>query len=230
MSRTRQARLRPLCDLPPDTLLVSEIFASIQGESTYAGRPCGFVRVTGCNLRCTYCDTTYAYEGGARLSVDAVMSRLSALGLPLIEVTGGEPLLQPAVPVLLSRLCDAGLTVLLETNGSLELAAVDPRVVKIVDLKAPSSGEARRNRMQNLERLAKTDELKLVLAGRGDYEWARRLVREHRLDERCTVLFGAVHGALAPELLAAWILEDRLPVRLQLQLHKILYGARQRGV
>ena len=223
-------RLRPLDGLPPDTLLVSELFQSIQGESSFAGRPCTFVRTTGCNLRCAWCDTTYAFEAGERMTVPEILAKVAQLGWPLVEVTGGEPLVQPAAPELLRRLCDAGYTVLLETNGSIDIQAVDPRVVRVMDLKTPSSGEARANRDANLESLRPHDELKIVIGDRGDYEWARDQVRRRRLDACCTVLMSSVKGALAPEDLASWILEDHLPVRLQVQLHKILWGSERRGV
>jgi 7-carboxy-7-deazaguanine synthase len=230
LSADNDKRLTVLHGLPATSLLVNEIFASIQGESTYAGRPCTFVRTTACNLRCRWCDTTYAFTEGVRHSIDEVLEKVAAFGWPLVEVTGGEPLAQRAVPSLLTRLCDAGYTVLLETSGSLDVACVDPRVVKIVDLKAPSSGEERANRYQNLEHLSSRDELKLILADRRDYEWARDEVRCRRLNERCTVLLGPVTGELEAGALAAWILEDGLPVRLQLQLQTIIWGPGRRGV
>jgi 7-carboxy-7-deazaguanine synthase len=215
---------------PPTSLLVSEIFASIQGESSYAGRPCVFVRTSGCNLRCSYCDTRYAYEGGTLYSEEEILGRVKAFGLPLVEVTGGEPLMQPGVPALLVRLCDEGYTVLLETNGSLDITSVDPRVIRIVDMKSPSSGEASANREANLAALSAKDEVKLVLGSRADYEWAKALIARQALAGRCTVLLGAVFGQLAPEQLAAWILADKLPVRMQLQLHKIIWPSETRGV
>ena len=230
MAGENDKRLSPLSGLAEGSLLVSEIFASIQGESTYAGQPCTFVRTACCNLRCRYCDTTYAFAAGEPMGLNDIVARVTALAWPLVEVTGGEPLVQKATPALLSRLCDAGLNVLLETSGSIDVAAVDPRVVKIVDLKTPSSGEQRANRWANLELLSTRDELKLVIADRRDYEWAREEVRRRRLHERCTVLFGPVFGELAADDLAGWILEDGLPVRLQLQLHKIIWGAERRGV
>jgi len=219
-----------LSDLAADTLLVNEIFASIQGESTHAGRPCTFVRLTACNLRCGYCDTTYAFMKGKRSSVAQVVAEVQRLGLPLVELTGGEPMLQPATPVLLTTLCDAGFEVLLETNGSVALAAVDRRVKKIIDWKAPSSGEAVMNLDANIAQLLPHDEVKFVLASRADYDWARAEVARLPMVERGTVVFGPVFGALSPRDLAAWLVADRLPVRMQLQLHKLIWDPRARGV
>lgn len=226
----RAKRLRPLGDVPAGSLLVHEIYASIQGESTYAGLPCAFVRTTGCNLRCSYCDTPHAFSEGQAMSVDDVLTRVKALGPRLVEVTGGEPLLQPAVLTLLTRLCDEGYEALLETGGSLDIGPVDQRVARIVDFKAPSSGEVQANLWSNVKELRPHDEVKLVVGSREDYEWARNVVRDHHLHEVCTVLVGAVWGKLAPSQLAAWILEDRLPVRMQLQLHKLVWDADARGV
>lgn len=223
-------RLRLLEGLGTAKLRVAEIFASIQGESTYAGLPCAFLRLTGCNLRCSYCDTRYAYEGGAVMEVGEARQRLLRFGTALVEVTGGEPLLQPAVPQLLTSLCDAGRTVLLETNGSLDISAVDPRVAVILDVKSPSSGEVGANLESNLALLRPQHQVKLVLADRRDYEWARAEVQRHDLTRRTPVLFSPVHGALEPAELARWILEDGLPVRLQLQLHKLLWDPTARGV
>jgi 7-carboxy-7-deazaguanine synthase len=225
-----QERLVPLGALGPGELLVNEIFASLQGESTWAGVPCVFVRTTGCNLRCSFCDTRYAYSAGEVMSVAAVAARVESFGLPLVEVTGGEPLAQSAVPRLLSTLVEAGHRVLLETSGSLDLRSVDPRVVKIVDLKTPSSGEVDATCWQNLDVLSPHDELKLVIGDRSDYEWARAQVRERNLAGRCVVLFSPVWAGVPLPELAAWILADRLPVRLQLQLHKVIWGPAARGV
>jgi 7-carboxy-7-deazaguanine synthase len=217
--------------LPPtERLRVNEIFYSLQGESTLAGRPCVLVRLTGCQMRCRWCDTEHAFYEGEWLSVDAVVERVRAFGCPLAEVTGGEPLLQPGALTLLERLCDSGLEVLLETGGGLDIGAVDRRVRRIVDVKCPGSGEAERNRWQNLDDLRPTDEVKFVLADRADYEWARCLLAERPLYERCPVCFSPVFASLRPADLAAWVLEDRLPVRVQLQLHKLLWGADTRGV
>jgi 7-carboxy-7-deazaguanine synthase len=210
--------------------VVNEVYASVQGESTYAGLPCVFVRLTGCNLRCVWCDTAYAFHEGKRRTVDGVAQEVLGFGLPLVEITGGEPLLQPGVHRLMAMLADAGLTVLLETSGSLDIARVDPRVVRIVDVKCPGSGEAAQNRWENLAHLRPRDELKFVLAGREDYEWARAQVRERGLAERATVLFGPAWGALEPRRLVEWILADRLPVRFQLQQHKYVWPPETRGV
>jgi 7-carboxy-7-deazaguanine synthase len=209
---------------------VTEIFLSIQGESSFAGRPCAFVRLTECNLRCVWCDTAYAFSGGVEMSIDEVVDRVGAFGVPLVEVTGGEPLLQEEALPLMARLADLGFTVLLETGGSLPVARVDPRVVKIVDLKCPGSGESEANLWENLEWIRPPDEIKFVVAGRSDYEWARGVIRERALDRKAALLMSPVHGAVDLEALAGWILEDRLPVRLQLQMHKQIFGADRRGV
>ncbi|MCB9544673.1 MAG: radical SAM protein [Myxococcales bacterium] len=212
-------------------LKITETFFSIQGESTFAGRPSAFVRLTGCDLRCTWCDSTYTFTGGGWRTIDEIMSEIEAFGADLVCVTGGEPLLQKAVHPLMERLLDAGLTVTLETGGHRDVSGVDPRVHRIVDLKAPASGEVEKNHWPNLAVLGRRDEVKCVLADRADYEWARAIVREHALATRvAAILFSPVHGRLAGDTLAAWVLEDRLPVRLQLQLHKYLWGADARGV
>ncbi len=212
-------------------LRITEIFHSIQGESTFAGRPSVFVRLTGCDLRCAWCDSAYTFTGGEWHTVDALLERVLAYGTPLVCVTGGEPLLQPDVHPLMTRLADAGLTVTLETGGQRDVGAVDPRVHRIVDLKPPGSGEVARNRVENLPLLNGRDEIKCVLVDRADYDWAREQVQRHGLAERVGAIhFSPVHGRLAPVDLATWILEDRLPVRLQLQLHKYLWGPDARGV
>lgn len=213
------------------TLLVNELYRSIQGESTWAGLPCAFVRLTGCPLRCVWCDTEYAFTGGRRLSIEEILSEIAYMDVPLVEVTGGEPLAQPGCLPLLKALCDAGFTVLLETSGALDVAPVDPRVVKIMDLKCPGSGEVEANRWENLDHLGPRDEIKFVLADRRDYEWARDVIRDRRLaDSGRPLLFSPVHASLNPADLAAWILEDALPVRLQLQLHKYLWPDKTKGV
>jgi 7-carboxy-7-deazaguanine synthase len=218
-------------DGPVPRLKIHEIFHSIQGESTHAGRPCTFVRLTGCQMRCVWCDTDYAFYEGGWMTLDEIVARVAAIGCPLVEVTGGEPLLQPAVHPLMSRLCDAGYEVLLETGGGLDIAAVDPRVRRIVDVKCPASGEAENNRWENLEHLRPGDELKFVLADASDYAWAARGVGERRLAELgIPIHFSPVWGALDPAELAGWILRDRLPVRLGLQQHKLLWGTAARGV
>jgi 7-carboxy-7-deazaguanine synthase len=215
----------------PDTLVVHEIYASIQGESSWAGIPCTFVRLTGCNLRCSWCDTTHAFKGGTRLARSEVLARALATETQLVELTGGEPLLQPGAIPLLRELADAGRTVLLETSGERDVSAVDPRVHKIVDLKAPGSGEHLRNRWSNLEHLTARDEIKIVLASRADYEWARDVLRERGVAERVGhVLLSCVFGAVAPRDVVAWMLEDRLPARFQLQMHKHVWPADATGV
>ena len=205
-------------------LRITEIFASLQGESTRVGLPTVFVRLTGCPLRCTWCDTAYAFSGGETRTLDDILAEVAGHGLRHVCVTGGEPLAQKGCLALLAALCDAGHDVSLETSGALDIAGVDPRVSRIVDLKAPGSGELARNRWENLALLNARDELKFVLADATDYDWARRQIAEHRLAERCTVLLSPVAGALDPADLAGWIVRDRLPVRFQLQLHKILWN------
>lgn len=207
-----------------ELLRVSEIFASLQGESTTVGVPTVFVRLTGCPLRCRWCDTTYAFRGGERLTIDEILARVSDLGLPEVCVTGGEPLAQAACRELLATLADAGHRVSLETSGALSIAGLDPRVRCVMDLKAPGSGEADKNLWDNLDHLRPHDEVKFVLAGRADYDWAKDVLERHGLARRATVLFSPVAGELAPSTLADWIVTDRLPVRFQLQLHKILWG------
>jgi 7-carboxy-7-deazaguanine synthase len=214
-----------------DTLVVHEIYRSVQGESTFAGLPCAFVRLTGCNLRCTWCDTPQAFYGGTRLRRADVLAQALELGTPLVELTGGEPLLQPGAFVLLGELCDAGRTVLVETSGEADVSRVDPRVHKIMDLKAPGSGESHRNRWSNLEHIGPGDEIKFVLADRADYEWMRATVRERGLAGRGVALLAStVWGKLAARELVAWVLEDALPVRVQVQLHKVIWGAEAQGV
>jgi 7-carboxy-7-deazaguanine synthase len=238
------------------TLLVHEIYLSLQGESTFAGLPCVFVRLTGCDLRCSYCDTAYAFRGGAVQPVEAVVARVAELAsgfagparLPLVELTGGEPLLQKGSLPLMRELCDAGFTVLIETSGAHDIGGIDPRVRRIVDLKCPGSGESEKVRWQNIPLLKGTDEIKFVLCSREDYEWARTTVATHRLNEICPVLFSwaapltaaqsdpslkplpAGHHPADRRQLAEWIIRDRLPVRFQLQLHKFIWPADERGV
>jgi 7-carboxy-7-deazaguanine synthase len=212
-------------------LKIHEIFHSIQGESTHAGRPCTFVRLTGCQMRCVWCDTDYAFYEGGWLTLDGIVERVRALGCELVEITGGEPLLQPSVHPLMSRLCDDGFEVLLETGGGLDIGGVDARVRRIVDVKCPGSGEAAHNRWENLALLRAGDELKFVLAGEEDYAWAKDVIEERGLARPgLPILFAPVWGALEPRRLAEWILRDGLPVRLNLQQHKILWGAETRGV
>lgn len=215
------------------TLRVSEIFFSLQGESTRAGLPTVFVRLTGCPLRCEWCDTAYAFTGGEALTFDEILARVAAYDCRTVCVTGGEPLAQPNCLPLLTALCDAGHSVSLETSGALDIAAVDPRVARIMDLKAPDSGESAKNRWENLGCLTSHDEIKIVIASRTDYEWGRALVRgegresacaTRRLTDLCPVLLSPAWEKLPPADLAQWILDDHLPVRFQLQLHKILWG------
>lgn len=213
-----------------DRLRVNEIFHSVQGEGTRIGRRCAFIRLTGCHLRCTWCDTQYAFHEGAWMTLDEILERVRAYRCPLVEVTGGEPLLQPAVQPLLTRLADEYETVLLETGGAVSIAPVDPRIVRIMDIKCPGSGEAHRNNWSNIDRLTPRDEVKFVLADRGDYDWARDILARHDLTQRCPVLLSPVHDALAPPDLARWVLEDRLDVRVGLQLHKLIWPSQTRGV
>jgi 7-carboxy-7-deazaguanine synthase len=206
-----------------NSLRVTEIFHSIQGESSRVGLPTVFVRLTGCPLRCVWCDTDYAFSGGESLTLADILQRVAAFDCKTICVTGGEPLAQKNCLPLLAALCDAGYSVSLETSGALDIGDVDPRVTRIVDLKAPGSGEAAKNRWENLDLLTAGDELKFVLASREDYDWAVSACRQRRLFDRCPVLFAPVQGQLDPAQLAQWILDDRLPVRFQLQLHKVLW-------
>jgi len=205
-------------------LRVTEIFYSLQGEGLSTGEPTVFIRLTGCPLRCGYCDTTYAFQGGEWMTLERILERLSAHDCPLVCVTGGEPLAQPDTLVLLERLCDAGYHVSLETSGALDIAQVDPRVVKVVDVKTPGSGEDQRNRLENLDHLTKRDQLKFVICDQEDYRWARRLLDTYQPHHRCTVLFSPAAPQMNPTRLAEWILKDQLPVRLQLQLHKLIWG------
>lgn len=212
-------------------LTVNEIFYSIQGESTRAGRPCVFVRLTACDLRCSWCDTPYAFHEGGKRSVDDVVAAVEAYACPLVEITGGEPLLQEDVYPLIDRLMALDLTVLLETGGHRSIARVPAAVVKIVDVKCPGSGEALRNDWSNLARLAPHDEVKFVVRDRADYEFARRVIAEHDLAPRAgEILLSPVHGVLDAKSIAEWILEDHLPVRLQLQVHKYIWSPETRGV
>lgn len=214
-----------------ETIRIHEIYASIQGESTFAGLPCTFVRLSRCNLRCRWCDTPQAFEGGNEMSRTDVLDKALSFGTPLVEVTGGEPLLQAGAVPLLRELCDAGRTVLLETSGERDISEVDPRVHRIVDFKAPGSDESHRNRWENVEHLTPRDEVKIVLADRADYEWAKAVIQEHCLADRVhAVLLSPVWGELDPKELVQWVLEDRLPARVQLQMHKVIWGADAEGV
>lgn len=209
---------------------VTEIFHSVQGESTFAGLPCVFVRLTGCPLRCSWCDTEYAFFGGTDRSIDDVLNAVRPYGCGLVEVTGGEPLAQPDTPTLLRRLCEEGFTVLLETSGAVDTTVVDRSVRIILDVKCPGSGMTERMYWPNVERLRPQDEVKFVIQDRSDYEWAKSILDRFRLTDRCPVLFSPVFGALDPRQLAEWLLADRLPVRFQLQLHKHIWTPDLRGV
>ncbi len=212
-------------------LTVNEIFYSVQGESTHAGLPCVFVRLTACDLRCSWCDTPYAFTEGRKMAVDEVVDAVEGHGCPLVEITGGEPLLQDDVYPLMQRLLDRGLTVLLETGGHRSIARVPAGVLRIVDMKCPGSGESAANDWSNLAHLTARDEVKFVLKDRADYEWARDVLRQHDLASRGgAVLFSPVHGVLEPAALSAWVLADRLPVRVQLQVHKYIWSPETRGV
>lgn len=233
--------------MKPTTLMINELFFSIQGESTWSGKPCVFVRLMGCHLRCAYCDTEYAFHEGARRTVDDVMAEVERLGggveaCDLVEVTGGEPLLQPGVHELMGRLCDKGYTVLVETSGACDISKCDERVIRIMDLKTPGSGEVERNDWGNIERLRADDEVKFVLCSREDYEWAREVVREHGLDQRVRAVLFSAAATMAPgkeiagveglalREMVEWVLADRLPVRVQTQLHKLIWDPMARGV
>lgn len=213
-----------------ETLTVNEIFFSIQGEGDRMGWPCIFIRLSFCNLRCSWCDSTYTFYEGASMTQQDVMDTISEYPCKLVEVTGGEPLMQKGCLPLLTRLCDDGYEVMLETSGSLDVTPVDPRVKRIMDLKPPGSGMVARNRMANLDVLNERDEVKMVLRDRHDYEWAKQQIEAHAITARCPVLLSPVFGDLEPRDLAEWILDDGLPVRMQLQLHKFIWDPKMRGV
>jgi 7-carboxy-7-deazaguanine synthase len=213
------------------TLTINEIYHSIQGESTWAGEPCVFVRLTFCDLRCTYCDTEYAFYEGKKQTLGEIVDAVAALQCPLVEITGGEPLLQKNVLPLMTMLADAGHTILLETSGAHDISAVDERVHRIMDLKTPGSGECERNLFSNIERLTQRDEVKFVIGSREDYEWSREQVKGHALAQRCrAVLFSPIFGRIDPREIVEWILTDKLPVRFQLQMHKFIWTPTKRGV
>ena len=213
------------------TVRLTEIYKSVQGESTWAGLPCIFVRLSGCPLRCVWCDTEYAFYGGDKISVEDVVRKCGELDCPLVEITGGEPLAQPACVDLAAALLGEGYTVLIETSGSLPIGVLPDGVVTIMDLKCPDSGECEKNDWSNIDALSPKDEVKFVIASRRDYEWSRDIVREHALNERCNaVLFSPVFDAISPADLVQWILDDRLDVRFQLQLHKFVWPPDERGV
>jgi len=209
---------------------ITEIFHSIQGESSYVGQPCVFVRLTGCPLRCTWCDTEYSFYGGTEISLEEILTKVKSYGCPLVEVTGGEPLAQPEAIPLIARLCDAGYRVLIETSGAIDIAPVDERAHVILDVKCPGSGMTDRMHWANLSRLTMKDEAKFVLIDRKDYDWARNVIAQYDLVNRCALLMSPVFGSLEPRLLVEWVLADRLPVRFQMQVHKLIWAPDMRGV
>lgn len=211
-------------------LIINEIFHSIQGESSHAGRPCVFVRLAYCNLRCSYCDTEYAFHEGTSRGVDEIVQSVRDYRCNLVEITGGEPLMQEGVLELMTVLCDEGLEVLLETGGSLDISRVDPRVKRIVDIKCPGSGMMKRNLWSNMEFLRPSDEVKFVIGSREDYDWSVAVISTYDLLERCAVLMSVVFGKLEPVMLAEWILESKLPVRFQMQMHKYIWAPETKGV
>ncbi len=215
---------------PATELVINEIYASVQGESSYAGWPCVFVRLTGCNLRCTYCDSEFAFYDGGRRSIASVIDEVRAHNIPLVEITGGEPLLQKACVPLAQALLDAGLTVLVETSGERPIGMLPEGVIRIMDIKCPSSGECERNNWDNIGHLTAMDEVKFVLGNRADYDWMREIMATHQLTDRCPVLVSTVYGQLEPKTVVEWILADRLPVRFQLQMHKYVWDPSARGV
>ena len=237
-SSTLEQRLSPLVNKPAGQLLIHEIYRSIQGESTFAGLPCVFVRLAACDARCVWCDTPHAFNQGSLASIDDVLSRVLEYRCPLVEITGGEPLLQQEVFLLMTRLADRGLTVLLETSGAHDLGPVDPRVHIIMDLKCPDSGESAGNRWSNLDLLKPTDQIKFVVASKADFDWTVRTIRAYDLDRRFTLLLSPVFSAppnskaptIQPAELAQWLLESGVPARLQLQLHKLIWDPQARGV
>ena len=221
----------PEPDQNEGVLTINEIYESIQGESSWAGERCVFVRLTFCNLRCSYCDTEYAFYEGAKRPVGEIFDEVMAIDCPLVEITGGEPLLQKGVLGLMRKFCDAGREVLIETSGNRDISVVDPRVHVIMDLKTPSSGEQAKNRLENIEHLAKKDEVKFVIGSEEDYLWAKKMVLEHGLAGRCgAVLFSPVFGRIEPRSIVDWIVRDKLDVRFQLQMHKFIWEPTKQGV
>ncbi len=212
------------------SLVINEIFHSLQGESSYMGLPCVFVRLAYCNLRCTYCDTGYAFHEGTAMSIEDILRKVCEYKCRLVEITGGEPLVQDNVHELMSRLCDLDFKVLLETGGSLDISRVDSRVKRIMDIKTPGSGMEKENLWENILHLRRTDEIKFVVGDRNDFEWAVQIIRQHQLEDRCPVLFSPVFGDLLPRELSGWILEEGLNVRFQLQMHKYIWEPETRGV
>jgi 7-carboxy-7-deazaguanine synthase len=214
----------------PHTLIINELFHSIQGESSHAGRPCVFVRLTYCNIRCSYCDTKYAFEEGTERSIHELLAQIREFHCNLVEITGGEPLFQPNVHELIAQLCDEGFEVLLETGGSLDIGSVDRRVKRIVDFKCPSSEMMKKNLWQNVDFLTPSDEVKFVIGNRADFDWAKEVIAEYRIADKCPILMSVTFGELEPTRLAEWILADRVPARFQLQMHKYLWHPETRGV
>jgi 7-carboxy-7-deazaguanine synthase len=205
-------------------MLITEIFKSIQGESSYAGLPCSFIRTTGCNLRCTWCDTEYAFYGGTEMTIDQILAAVEPHQCELVEITGGEPLVQPEVPLLAKRLLETGRKVLVETSGASDISVLPSDAIRIMDIKCPDSGMMEKMDWNNLGRLAPKDEIKFVIGSRNDYNWAVNILNRHQLHTQNLVLFSPVYHKMQPETLAEWILEDNLPVRFQIQLHKVLWG------
>lgn len=214
----------------PDTLTINEIFFSIQGESTRIGLPCVFVRLTSCDLRCAWCDTTYAFNEGTEMSIDIILKKVEEYKCRLVEITGGEPLLQANVHLLMKRLCDENYDVMIETGGHRDISSIDPRVKRIMDIKCPGSLMEKRNRWENIEVLTVRDEVKFVIADEIDYRWAKEVINKHNLTARCTVLMSLVFGSIENRILAEWILHDHLQVQFQLQIHKYIWDPRKRGV
>jgi 7-carboxy-7-deazaguanine synthase len=208
---------------------ITEIYQSVQGESSYAGLPCVFVRTTGCDLRCSWCDSEFTFTGGTTMSIDQIIAEVDKYECELVEITGGEPLLQPEIDELTTRLADAGHAVLVETGGHRDVSMLDPRVIRIMDLKCPASGECERNLWSNLEHLRPVDEVKFVIADRADYDWTLETIREHRLEDRVKLLISTAFGRIEPAQVVAWMLEDRLRARFQLQLHKYIWPPEERG-
>jgi len=209
---------------------VCEIFSSIQGESSFAGLPCTFIRLTGCNLRCSYCDTSYAYYEGQELTADEIIREVQRTGINLVEITGGEPLLQNEAHLLTKRLIDEGYKVLVETNGSQDIKKIDKKAIVILDIKTPNSGMSKEMDFSNLNYIKSSDEIKFVITNREDYEWSKEIIQRYKLMEKCKLLFSPAFGILPPETLAKWIIGDKLKIRFNLQLHKYIFSSEQRGI
>ena len=216
--------------LSNDTLIVNEIFFSIQGESTHIGKPCVFIRLTGCDLRCVWCDTAYAFYEGTQTSIEAILQKVQEFNCRLIEITGGEPLAQNNVHLLMKQLCDSGYEVIIETGGHRDIGVIDSRVKKIMDIKCPGSNMEKRNRWENISNLTSSDEIKFVISDRIDYDWSKNIIQQYKLEKICTILMSPVFGKLENRTLAEWILEDKLNVRFQIQMHKYIWDPNARGV